>query len=164
LVIELSALFGVSCALMASDSIFMSLALVVFLFATTHLLFPKMAAVLDLAALSQRLTARMGPPDDSDDRTPPSSPDLPQDFFQRLPRQVRRRLYYAKTLAAQGRAPPGGSGYTTPSEPDEPLKSKQLFDMYLVLDIEGTCVKGGDYNWPNEIIARVASVVLLCLC
>ncbi|KAH6918926.1 double-strand siRNA ribonuclease [Coprinopsis sp. MPI-PUGE-AT-0042] len=98
-----------------------------------------MAGPLDLAALAQRLNARIGPPDDSDERTPPSSPDLPQDFFQRLPRQIRRRLYYAKTLAAQGRAPPRGSGYTTPSETDEPLKSKQLFDMYLVLDIEGTC-------------------------
>lgn len=31
---------------------------------------------------------------------------------------------------------------------------KQPFEVFLVLDIEGTCDLGTDFNYPNEIIVR----------
>ena len=31
---------------------------------------------------------------------------------------------------------------------------KQPFEVFLVLDIEGTCDLGTDFDYPNEIIVR----------
>ncbi|KAF8874627.1 ribonuclease H-like domain-containing protein [Gymnopilus junonius] len=33
-----------------------------------------------------------------------------------------------------------------------PHRAKQPYDVFLVLDIEGTCKAGTDFNYPNEII------------
>lgn len=33
-------------------------------------------------------------------------------------------------------------------------RSKQPYEAFLVLDVEGTCQLGSDYNYPNEIIVR----------
>jgi hypothetical protein len=30
---------------------------------------------------------------------------------------------------------------------------------FLVLDVEGTCVPGKGFDWPNEIIVRLSAVV-----
>jgi len=38
---------------------------------------------------------------------------------------------------------------TTPQRPE--VKKMQP-DTFLVLDVEGTCVPGSDFDWPNEII------------
>lgn len=38
---------------------------------------------------------------------------------------------------------------TTPEQPES--KTKQP-DTFLVLDVEGTCVPGTGFDWPNEII------------
>ena len=38
---------------------------------------------------------------------------------------------------------------TTPEQPES--KNKQP-DTFLVLDVEGTCVPGTGFDWPNEII------------
>jgi hypothetical protein len=35
------------------------------------------------------------------------------------------------------------------------LRTKQPYEAFLVLDVEGTCHLGSDYNYPNEIIVRV---------
>jgi len=35
------------------------------------------------------------------------------------------------------------------------LRTKQPYEAFLVLDVEGTCQLGSDYNYPNEIIVRV---------
>ncbi len=34
-------------------------------------------------------------------------------------------------------------------------RTKQPYEAFLVLDVEGTCQLGSDYNYPNEIIVRV---------
>lgn len=39
-----------------------------------------------------------------------------------------------------------------PSPPRRFLKSKQLIDVFLVLDVEATCDAGSDFHFPNEII------------
>ncbi|KAF9036740.1 ribonuclease H-like domain-containing protein [Panaeolus papilionaceus] len=38
------------------------------------------------------------------------------------------------------------------TESIEPLHPRQPYDAFLVLDIEGTCKLGTDFNYPNEII------------
>lgn len=38
---------------------------------------------------------------------------------------------------------------TTPEQPE--AKEKQP-DTFLVLDVEGTCIPGTSFDWPNEII------------
>ena len=42
----------------------------------------------------------------------------------------------------------------TPVIPDRPVETrvKQPYEAFLVLDIEGTCELGTDFNYPNEII------------
>jgi len=35
------------------------------------------------------------------------------------------------------------------------LRTKQPYEAFLVLDVEGTCQLGSDFNYPNEIIVRV---------
>ena len=43
----------------------------------------------------------------------------------------------------------------TPSPiPVKGPRCKQPFEVFLVLDIEGTCDLGTDFNYPNEIIVR----------
>jgi hypothetical protein len=37
-------------------------------------------------------------------------------------------------------------------EPAGPASPEQPFDAFLVLDVEGTCVDGTGFGWPNEII------------
>ncbi|TFK26422.1 hypothetical protein FA15DRAFT_588508 [Coprinopsis marcescibilis] len=54
----------------------------------------------------------------------------------RPPRHIRKRQ---AALAAAARVIPA-------------VKAKQLFDVFLVLDIEGTCNRGSDFDFPNEII------------
>ncbi|PPQ89115.1 hypothetical protein CVT25_006487 [Psilocybe cyanescens] len=47
-------------------------------------------------------------------------------------------------------------------QPDPPLihhKTKQSYEVFLVLDIEGTCKPGTDFNYPNEIIEFPVSVL-----
>ncbi|KAF9466388.1 ribonuclease H-like domain-containing protein [Collybia nuda] len=41
---------------------------------------------------------------------------------------------------------------SSPRPPPPPPKSKQPYDVFLVLDIEATCQQGADFNYPNEII------------
>ena len=48
---------------------------------------------------------------------------------------------------------------STNMNPSPPISSKgprikQPFEVFLVLDIEGTCDLGTDFNYPNEIIVR----------
>lgn len=43
------------------------------------------------------------------------------------------------------------------TESIEPLHPRQPYDAFLVLDIEGTCKLGTDFNYPNEIIVRFLS-------
>jgi hypothetical protein len=33
-----------------------------------------------------------------------------------------------------------------------PLQTKQPYDAFLVLDVEATCQRGTDFNFPNQII------------
>ncbi|KAH7107418.1 hypothetical protein BKA62DRAFT_683333 [Auriculariales sp. MPI-PUGE-AT-0066] len=40
----------------------------------------------------------------------------------------------------------------TEGEGQEIENDQQLYDYYLVLDVEGTCIAGSTMNWPNEII------------
>jgi len=40
------------------------------------------------------------------------------------------------------------------SVPFKGPRTKQPYDVFLVLDIEGTCDLGTDFNYPNEIIVR----------
>ena len=42
----------------------------------------------------------------------------------------------------------------TPSPNPFKGRIKQPFEVFLVLDIEGTCDLGTDFNYPNEIIVR----------
>lgn len=35
---------------------------------------------------------------------------------------------------------------------------KQPYDAFLVLDVEGTCESGTDFNWPNEIIVCIVYI------
>ena len=39
--------------------------------------------------------------------------------------------------------------------PPEPSMTRQPYEVFLVLDIEGTCDQGTDFNYPNEIIVCV---------
>lgn len=39
------------------------------------------------------------------------------------------------------------------SEDEMPRRPRQLYDAFLVLDVEATCVKGAGFDYPNEIIA-----------
>lgn len=41
-----------------------------------------------------------------------------------------------------------------PTEPFCKQKTKQPYEAFLVLDLEGTCKLGTDFNYPNEIIVR----------
>ncbi|KAJ2930098.1 hypothetical protein H1R20_g7017, partial [Candolleomyces eurysporus] len=41
---------------------------------------------------------------------------------------------------------------SVPDVVEPPKRVEQPVDMFLVLDIEGTCNKGTDFNFPNEII------------
>lgn len=47
-------------------------------------------------------------------------------------------------------------GFVAPAEsqeiPPEPSMTRQPYEVFLVLDIEGTCDQGTDFNYPNEII------------
>ena len=49
-----------------------------------------------------------------------------------------------------------GRGFVEPVEsqeiPPEPSMTRQPYEVFLVLDIEGTCDQGTDFNYPNEII------------
>jgi len=36
--------------------------------------------------------------------------------------------------------------------PQQPEAKKEQPDTFLVLDVEGTCVPGTGFDWPNEII------------
>ncbi|KAF9533379.1 ribonuclease H-like domain-containing protein [Crepidotus variabilis] len=40
-----------------------------------------------------------------------------------------------------------------------PLRSKQYYDAFLVVDVEGTCKLGTDFNYPNEIIEFPVCIV-----
>ena len=44
-------------------------------------------------------------------------------------------------------------GKRIPETQLEVPKTKQTFDAFLVLDIEGTCDSGTNFDYPNEIIA-----------
>ncbi|KDR73447.1 hypothetical protein GALMADRAFT_610486 [Galerina marginata CBS 339.88] len=48
-----------------------------------------------------------------------------------------------------------------PSKQESPLvqKTKQPYEVFLVLDLEGTCKLGTDFNYPNEIIEFPVSVL-----
>lgn len=39
--------------------------------------------------------------------------------------------------------------------PPEPSMTRQPYEAFLVLDVEGTCDRGTDFNYPNEIIVCV---------
>lgn len=58
--------------------------------------------------------------------------------YQRTPRRVKAKKKIIPTAE-----PPRISGIVQP------------FEAFLVLDIEGTCNQGTDFNYPNEIIVRV---------
>ncbi|KAI0029828.1 ribonuclease H-like domain-containing protein [Vararia minispora EC-137] len=40
----------------------------------------------------------------------------------------------------------------TTVDASHPVPSRQLFDAFLVLDVEATCMPGSDFDYPNEII------------
>ncbi|EEB86870.1 hypothetical protein MPER_16022, partial [Moniliophthora perniciosa FA553] len=46
----------------------------------------------------------------------------------------------------------------------EPLRKaiarKQPLDAFLVVDFEGTCEEGSDFNYPNEIIELPVSLMM----
>ena len=44
--------------------------------------------------------------------------------------------------------------------PATPLTS-QPWDAFLVVDVEGTCIEGGSFDYPNEIIVRAIFCFLL---
>jgi len=58
--------------------------------------------------------------------------------YQRTPRRVKAKKKITPTAE-----PPRSPGIVQP------------FEAFLVLDIEGTCNQGTDFNYPNEIIVRV---------
>jgi hypothetical protein len=37
---------------------------------------------------------------------------------------------------------------------------KQPFEVFLVLDVEGTCDLGTDFDYPNEIIVRANDILI----
>ena len=37
----------------------------------------------------------------------------------------------------------------------DPIAAKQLYDAFLVVDVEATCMPGTDFNYANEIIASL---------
>lgn len=45
----------------------------------------------------------------------------------------------------------------SPTNPasNQPLRTKQPYEAFLVLDVEATCQLGADFNFPNEIIVCV---------
>lgn len=49
----------------------------------------------------------------------------------------------------------------TPAKPPSPTKPKpkQPFHAFLVLDVEGTCQLGSDFDYPNEIIVSSIGIV-----
>jgi hypothetical protein len=50
-------------------------------------------------------------------------------------------------------------GFVEPAQsqeiPPEPSMTRQPYEVFLVLDIEGTCDQGTNFNYPNEIIVCV---------
>ena len=40
---------------------------------------------------------------------------------------------------------------------EKPISTKQAFEAFLVLDVEGTCEEGSSFDYPNEIIVRTYS-------
>jgi hypothetical protein len=46
---------------------------------------------------------------------------------------------------------------SVPDVVEAPKRVEQPVDMFIVLDVEGTCNKGTDFNFPNEIIVRYLS-------
>jgi hypothetical protein len=39
------------------------------------------------------------------------------------------------------------------------VKVPQPYDVFLVLDVEATCLQGTDFHWPNEIIVRYSAEI-----
>ena len=68
---------------------------------------------------------------------PPEPVPEPQMRYHKAPRFNKRRSL----------------GKPKPAEPSYP-RYHQPYDAFLVLDIEGTCKFGSDFNYPNEIIVR----------
>jgi hypothetical protein len=41
-----------------------------------------------------------------------------------------------------------------------PIQTNTQISNFLVLDVEGTCIPGKGFDWPNEIIVRLSALVL----
>jgi hypothetical protein len=77
-----------------------------------------------------------------------------------MPSQHLRSLFYALVvqpfhlISSLCKKPRQKSMKITPSLTGKGPRIKQPFEVFLVLDIEGTCDLGTDFNYPNEIIVR----------
>ncbi|EAU88160.2 double-strand siRNA ribonuclease [Coprinopsis cinerea okayama7 len=102
-----------------------------------------------LVGQGREYLARLRTPQSSIEKDPSSTgtSDLDPDEMphRRPPRHIRKRLAAAAAAAA-------GATTVVTEDIEKSTKSKQLFDMFLVLDIEGTCDQGSDLDFPNEII------------
>ncbi|KAG5728368.1 3'-5' exoribonuclease 1 [Termitomyces sp. T112] len=90
---------------------------------------------------------------------------LPHLSFNNVLTRLRRRPSEPSDITSLNPSPRAKMGYTRRSrslkkqigslpfpQPPLPLRAKQYYDAFLVLDVEATCQQGTDFNFPNEII------------
>lgn len=103
---------------------------------------------------------------------PPTEPTLPS-IFPAMPHH--RPLPSVQILEATTPTSPRSRRYsrrvrstkkdiipTIPVSPPVPT-TEQPYDVFLVLDVEATCHQGTNFDYPNEIIVRVTSKIILCV-
>lgn len=82
--------------------------------------------------------------DTAQDDPPPPSPS----------RAKKRKMRYQKSArqAKLKRPVPAPAPATLDVDVKDPPGTKQPYEAFLVVDFEGTCMLGTDFNYPNEII------------
>ncbi|KAH9483755.1 3'-5' exonuclease eri1 [Psilocybe cubensis] len=71
------------------------------------------------------------------------------------PSSSKKNMRYLKNT----RRVKGKKQFVQPTTPIVHQKTKQPYEVFLILDIEGTCKPGTDFNYPNEIIELPVSVL-----
>ena len=81
-------------------------------------------------------------------------------FFSTVRNSFGQSLFYKEVVVpipspGQELPQPTKQGKMTSESP----RIKQPFEVFLVLDIEGTCDLGTNFNYPNEIIVRANDIL-----
>ncbi|KAF5331161.1 hypothetical protein D9619_005972 [Psilocybe cf. subviscida] len=89
--------------------------------------------------------------DSAQDDPPPPSPS----------RAKKRKMRYQKSArqAKLKRPVPAPAPATLDVDVKDPPGTKQPYEAFLVVDFEGTCMLGTDFNYPNEIIEFPVSLL-----